>query len=261
MSLLRDGIEDVRAFVLPDSIEANGDFVGISRSALVTWRSSLEQRLFQVYVNGQLAGVTLDSQQRKLVVQVPSSFESAVHCEVVSVEPKDADTSFADRIDPAASTGARVKLVLLRSQDLPTGATVNIYFDNGTGDVDYTERFNTSPIPIWPCPHDKAGFGLAQFGHGDLGYDSAAAVGYGKGCFGHGHFGLDADALEWTSPALSLGRYRFGTRVTDARGNESLTTETDAIAVTPGARPVARLDLGQFNEATGQLTLSLSDQP
>ncbi len=258
MSWLRDDIEDVQAFVLPDGIGIEDQYATVSRSVLVLWRSNLQDRLYQVYINGRFAGVTGDSQQRRLVVQIPSSFESACHLEIVSVEPKDAHIDFSDEIE---SNTARVKLVLLRSQDLPAGATINIYYDHSTGDIDYIEPLNEFPIPVWSDWHDKVGFGLAQFGDGDFGYESASAIGFGQGYFAHGHFGLDAEAFEWISSSLPLGRYRFGVKVTDARGNESLATETDTIAVIPGAKPVARLDVAGFNQTEGQLILGLSDQP
>lgn len=261
MSWLRDDIEDVRAFVLPDGIDVQGCSAAVSRFVLVAWRSDLRDRLFQVYLDHCFAGVTFDPRQRQLVVQIPSSFESAVRVEVISVKPQDAYSDFCEEIDSIASNAARVKLVLLRSQDLPIGATANVYYDRSTGDIDYAEPLNEGPIALWPCWYDKAGFGLAQFGRGDHGYDAAAAVGFARGSFGYGQFGLDAEAFQWISPALPPGRYRFGVRVTDVQGNESLATETDTIALVPSARPVTRLSIGAFDPDTEQLTLSLSDQP
>jgi hypothetical protein len=227
---------------------------------LVTWRSDLEGKLHQVYVNGRYAGVTLDTNQRQLVVQLPSSFESAVRLEVVGVEPNEAHVDFAGQLDSAATDHARVRLVLLRSQSLPFGAVVNIYHDNGTGQVNYTTPLNPTPIPVWPCWQDEAGLGLAQFGLGDFGYESAAAVGFGKGNFGQGQFGLDADTIEWISPELALGVYRFGVTVTDSEGNESPATETTLIAIVPPARPAAALSLATSTDSE-TITLSISEQP
>jgi len=259
MSFARDGIENIRAMVLPDGVAADGRCAALSRTALATWHSSLEGKCHQVYLNGRFAGATLDAEQRQLVVHSPSSFQSAVHVEVIAVEPKDAHVDFSRELDRPAAGSGRVRLTILRSQTLPMEATANIYFDNGTGQIDYTEPLNPVPVPIWPCRQDKAGFGTAQFGAGDFGYDSAAAVGFGKGSFGHGQFGLDADAIEWTGPPLPLGRYRFGVRMADARGNESPASETAAIPVVPVARPAAGLEIVTFNEQTHQLTLRILD--
>ena len=259
MLFVRDGIENVRVLVLPDGVAADGRCAALSRAALVTWHSSLEGMVHQVYVNGCLAGATLDAEQRHLVVHSPSSFQSAVHIEVIAVEPKDARMDFAEELERPAAGGGRVRLVLLRSQTLPIRATANIHSNHGAGQIDYTEPLNRAPIAVWPCPQDKAGFGMAQFGEGDFGYDSAASVGFGKGGFGNGSFGLDADAVEWVSPPLALGRYRFGIRIADARGNESPASETGTITIIPAARPAAGLEVAAFDPQTYQLTLNLLD--
>lgn len=259
MPIIREGIEDVRGFVLPDGIAADGRGAAFSRTALVTWRSTLKGCFFQVYVNGRFAGATFEIEQRQLVVQLPSSFESAVRLEVVGVEPAEAHIDFAAELDSARLDGTRVKLTLLRSHSLPLGAAANAYFDHGTGQIDYHMPLNPDPIPLWPCRQDKAGFGMAQFGTGDFGCESAAAIGFGKGSFGQGQFGLDADALAWISPELALGTYRFGVTVIDAEGNEGPARETGPITVVPPARPAARLDVVTFDASANQLTLSISD--
>jgi hypothetical protein len=257
MSFAREGIENVRVSVLPDGVAADGRCAAVSRTALVTWHSSLEGMCHQVYLNGRFAGATLDAEQRQLVVHSPSSFQSAVRVEVIAVEPKDAPVDFSRELDRPAAGSGRVRLTILRSQTLPMEATANIYFDHGTGPIDYAEPLNPVPIPIWPCRQDKAGFGTAQFGAGDFGYDAAAAVGFGRGSFGNGQFGLDADAIEWITPPLPLGRYRFGIRIADAGGNESSATETEAIAVVPAAKPAIGLDIVSLDPQTNQLTLRI----
>ncbi len=259
MSLVRAGIENVRVFVLPDGVTAGGQCAAVSRAALVTWHSSLAGMCYQAYANGRFAGATLGVEQRQLVVHAPRSFQAAVHVEVIAVEPKDAHLDFADMLEEPTTGAGRVRLTILRSQNLSLAATANVYFGPGTGPVDYSTPLNSMPVPIWPCPQDKAGFGTAQFGAGDFGYDAAAAVGFGKGSFGYGQFGLDADTVEWTSPPLPLGRYRFGVRIVDARGNESPASETEVISVIPAAKPAADLEIVAWDELTNQLTLRVVD--
>ena len=259
MPFYRDGIENVRALALPEAVSADGTGSALSCAALATWRSSHAGRLHQVYVNGCLAGTTLDTRQRRLVVQAPASFHAAVRVEVVAIDPRDAHTDFAGELDPSP-TGGRVRFGILRSQTLPIGAKADVYSDNGSGETDYGRPLNASPIPIWPCVQDKAGFGMAHFGAGDFGYDAAASVGFGKGSFGHGQFGLNADTIEWISSPLPLGRYRFAVKVIDADGNESTATETNPIAVVPGPKPAAALSITAFDPHTNQLTLHVSDQ-
>jgi len=259
MSCVREVIDNVRAFPLPDGITADGCPVSMSRTALVTWRSTLDDMLYQVYVNGRFGGVTIEAEQRQLVVHSPTSLLSPVQIEVVGVEPKDACVDFRETLDGPRTDAGRVTLRLLRSQMLPIAATVSIYSDNGTGTIDYANPVHAEPLPVWPTWQDKAGFGMARFGMGDFGYDCAASIGFGNGTFGHGQFGLDADTLEWTSPVLPLGHYRFGVKVLDVHGNESQAAETAPLTVVPPARPAVGLGIASFDPTTGQLTLSISD--
>ena len=260
MGLISNGIKKVRAFELPAGIWADGEYVETPRAALVKWsaKANLNDKFYQVYVNGRYAGATIENQQRQMMVPIPTSLESAVRIEVFAVELEEADIDFSDELIRPPVNSGRVRISLLRSQNLPSDATAEIYFDNGMGDVDYNQPLTDSPIRIWPAWQDKAGFGMGGFGAGDFGYDSAAAIGFGKGSFGHGHFGLDADTIEWVSPPLPASVYKFGVKVIDGRGNESNASETEPITVIPAARPAERLSISSFDKQTNQLVLSVS---
>ena len=259
MSLISNGIESVRAFGLPAGIRVDGTAPEAPRVALVKWRSTWNDKFHQVYVNGQYAGTTLDSHQRQMIVPVPTSLACSVRIEVFAIELEDANIDFRSEL-PQSSTGSgRIKLTLLRSQTLPVGAMANIYYDNGTGDIDYDHPLNDSPIRIWPAWQDKAGFAMSGFGLGDFGYDAGAAVGFGKGSFGHGLFGLDTDTIEWTSPPLPAGVYLFGVKVTDASGRQSAASETDPIIVTPAPRPAEVIRVSSFDQQTNQLIFDIEN--
>jgi hypothetical protein len=258
MVLGKSGIESVRALELPGGIGADGGGVGMPRTALVTWRSCLSGKLYQVYVNGRYAGATIESEQRQMIAQIPTSIETAVRIEVFAVEADEADRDFSSELDSPQSDSGRVRIVLLRSQNLPIDATSEIYFDRGSGAIDYSEPLSDRPIRLWQAWQDKAGFGMSRFGAGDFGYDSAAAVGFGKGGFGNGQFGLDADGIEWVSPVLSAGAYRFGVRVCDSAGNQSAPSESGEVTVIPGARPAEKVSISSFDKVTNQLVLSVS---
>ena len=260
MPIVRDSIDRIRCCVLPDGISADGSAAALSRAILVTWRSTLAGKLHQAYVNGRLAGMTVAPEQRQLVVQLPSSFSAAVRLEIVGVDPEEGQVDFSAELDDRRDDSARIHLTLLRSQDIPLGSGVNVYFDNGAGQIDYGTPLNPTPIPVWPYPQDKAGFGMAEFGTGDFGYESGAAIGHGRGCFGLGQFGLDADAIEWISPELPLGIYRLGATVIDHGGSESAPTETSPITVTPAAQPAATLDVASFDAASNQLIFNMGNQ-
>ena len=258
MSLISTGIESIRAFELPAGIWADGQCVEAPRVALVKWRSAWSDKFHQVYVNGRYTGTTLDSRQRQMVVPIPTSFESPVRLEVFAVEAEDAYTDFSSEYIRPVDSG-RVKITLLRSQNLPAGTTAEIYYDNGTGQIDYDNSLTDSPIRIWPARQDKAGFAMSGFGLGDFGYDSAAAVGFAKGSFGLGQFGLDADTIDWTTPELKSGTYKFGVIVTDKSDNQSNPVETGPITVTPGAKPAEGLSVSSFDKQMNQLLLGIEN--
>ncbi len=258
MGLTSSGIEFVRALEMPGGIRADGGYVGVPRAVLVKWRSSLAGKFYQVYVNGRYAGATVDSEQRQMVVHIPTSLDTAVRVEVFAVEADEADTDFSSHIAPLQVDNGRVRIVLLRSQNLPIDAIAQVYFDRGTGEIDYTEPLSDRPIKIWPSWQDKAGFAMSRFGAVDFGYDSAAAVGFGKGSLGNGQFGLDADGIEWVSPPLSAGVYRFAVRVCDSAGNQSASSESGEVVVIPVARPAESVTISSFDKITNQLVLSVS---
>jgi len=259
MKLISKGIEKVRAFELPTGIRANGEYVESPKAALVRWTDKTNQEMFyQVYVNGQYAGSTIDSQQRQMIVPIPSSFESAVRIEVFAIEAEHAHLDLSNELDCPPTTSGRVRISLLRSQNLPIDTNAEIYFDNGTGTIDYNQLLSNRPIRIWPAWQDKAGFGMSRFAAGDFGYDSAGAVGFGKGSFGHGQFGLDADTIEWTSPPLEDGVYKFGVEIIDGTGNKSVSSETEPITVIPAARPAEQLYISLFDKQTNELVLNVS---
>ena len=195
MSLSSDSIERVRAFELPVGVGAKGGSFDAPRVALVKFKSDRLDELHQVYVNGQFAGTTTSPRQRQMIVQLPGCHKTAATIEVFAVDAEDAERDFSDGLDRSGLSG-RVAIIVLRNQNLAAGATLQFYFDNGTGEIDYETPLDDEPTELWPSAYDKAGFGMSEFGESDFGYDSAGAVGFGRGLFGQGQFGLDADAVE-----------------------------------------------------------------
>ncbi|UCC98683.1 MAG: hypothetical protein JSW66_02065 [Phycisphaerales bacterium] len=259
MSLISNGIYSVRAFALPAGIRTDGQCVRASRVALLRWRSSWSDKHHQAYVNGRYAGTTHDCHHREMIIPTPTSLESPVRIEVFAVEPEHSHMDFSDELARPAVDSGRVRITLLRSQNIPADATAEIYFDNGTGQIDYNNPLTDSPIRVWPAWQDKAGFAMSQFGLGDFGYDSAAAIGFGKGTFGHGQFGFDADTIEWVSPPLPRGSYRFGVKLTDGSGTQGTAGETEPITVTPTAKPAEELSILSFDKQTNRLVLAVSN--
>lgn len=257
MALISSNIEKVRAYELPCGIWANGESVGMPRIALVKWQSSWSDKFYQVYVNGQYAGSTVNYQQRQLIVPVPTSLETPVRIEVFAVEAEQAGIDFSSEIDCPYSWSGRVRIIFVQSQSLPPDAIARIYYDNGTGTIDYNNPFSEKAIKVWPAWQNKGGFGMSRFGASDFGYGSSAALGFGKSSFGNTGFGFDDDTIEWVSPPLPAGTYKFAVKITDKFGNESSACETSQITVSPPAKPAEQLSVSSFDKQTNQLVLTI----
>ena len=160
MSLISDGIEKVRAFELPCGIWADGRCIGAPKVALVKWHSNHSDKLHQIYINGRFAGLTVDSQQRQEIVRIPASFETPVRIEVFAVEGRYTHIDFSRELAVPFVGSGRVEITMLRGQNLPIGATADIFFDNGTGQIDYENALNDESIRIWSAWQDKTGFGI-----------------------------------------------------------------------------------------------------
>ncbi|MBN1974201.1 MAG: hypothetical protein JW787_11215 [Sedimentisphaerales bacterium] len=258
MSLISNGIDSVRVFDIPAGIWPDGRCTDMPQMALVKWRSVLHDVLYQVYVNGRFAGSTVHETQRQMIVPVPASFTCAVRIEVFAVQPEYADMDLSSELSSTINSG-RVKIVLSRSQNMPAGATIQVYSDNGTGQIDYENPISDTAIQVWPNWQDKSGFGMSRFGYADFGYDASAAVGFGKGCFGKNQFGIDADTIEWTSPVLFAGNYKLAVVVFDKSGNKSAAVETETITIIPAAEPAEKLEILSYNKQTNELVLKITD--
>jgi len=256
MGLVSSGIDRVRAFALAAGVRADGEAISEPQSALVKWRSEHEDKLCQIYVNGELAGVTTDYRQRYMIVPICSLWSSAVRIEVFAVEASEANVNFSSQVQSRSQAG-RVKLGWARSMDLPFEGTAQVYSDGGSGEIDYENPVSKEDIQLWPSWQDKVGFGLSWFGEGDFGYEGSAAVGFGRGLFGEGEFGFDADEISWESGELETGKHKFAVKVTDRFGQDSDAQETGQITVIRRATPAEGLEVGSYDKAEDRLVLSV----
>ena len=257
MGLVSSGIDRARAFALAGGVRADGGAVDEPLGALVKWRSEHEDKLHQVYVNGGLAGVTTDLEQRRMVVPIRSAWMSAVRIEVFAVEASQAHIDFGSQLQSRPQAG-RVKLSWLRGMNLPFGGTAQVFSDGGTGEIDYENPVSKEDIVLWPSWQDKVGFGLSEFGSSDFGYDGSAAVGFGRGLFGEGEFGFDADEISWESGELETGKHRFAVRIMDRFAQESDAQETGDITLIRTARPAEGLDVSSYDKEEDKLVLCIS---
>jgi len=257
MGLVSSGIDRVRAYALAQGVRADGRCVDEPLSVFVKWRSEHEDKFCQIYVNGELAGVTTGLGQRGIIVPILSAWSSAVRIEVFAVEPSEAHIDFSSQL-PSRQQAGRIKLSWLRSMALPFEGTAQIFSDGGGGQIDYDEPVSKEDIGLWPSWQDKFGFGLGQFGEGDFGYEGSAALGFGIGLFGKGEFGFDADEVNWESDELETGRHKFAVKITDRFGQVSNGEETGEITVIRTATPAEGLEVDSYDKAEDRLMLCIS---
>ena len=250
MKLISDGVDNVRVFELPFGGRA---MAGVT---LVRWRSNWEDKLYHVYVNGKFAGATVEAGQRQLMVHVPCSFESAVRIDVFAVDKICGHLDLSSELNICQEGSGRVRIKILRNQNLPAEATIRIYSNGGSGEIDYGLAINKEVIKIWDKWQDKGGLGLGKFGLGDFGFEASASIGFGRGSFGLGEYGIEAELLEWTSEPMGVGVYKFAAVVTDGDGNSSV-SEMEEITVLPSAKPAERLSVSSFDSVSGELILKV----
>ena len=258
MALLSNGISNVRALAIPAGVCADGTITENVSSALIKWHSSWLDKMHQVYVNGRFAFVTADCRQREAVVSIPSSPQTAVRIEVFATEAENACVDQSSQLNFSAAQQGRAQIDFAKNYNLPIGATVDYYYNGGSGDVDYENSLNTEPIAIWPRWQDKSGFGLSSFGKSDFGFDGSGCVGFGKGDFALGGFGFDSCLMRWQSGQLTAGKYKFGLKITDGYGNTSgMPSETGQLTIIPPAKPAAKLSISTFDKSINQLVLNI----
>ncbi|KKL50267.1 hypothetical protein LCGC14_2307220, partial [marine sediment metagenome] len=218
MGLISSGINRVRAHGLAAGVGSDGRTVNEPARVLVKWNSEHEDKLYQVYVDGEFAGVTTDHMARSMVVSVKSMKSVSSRIEVFAAEPAESLVDFGDSLEKSG-VSSRVRVRFSRSISLPFYGRADVFSDNMTGQIDYQTAINSEPIFLWPTWQDKCGFGLSGFGRSDFGFDGSGAVGFGRGSLGYGEFGFDADEIVWESPELQSGVYKFAVKITDTFGN------------------------------------------
>lgn len=259
MSFISEGIDKVRAFVVPSGF-GKTDLHGVEPgSAIVKWVSSNNDKLHQIYVNGNLAAVTSCKGQYQILLSLRKQWGNNFRIEIGAVDCVDAYEDFSDELDMEPAVSGRMRISFLRSLNLPYEATFAVY-NSISGEIDFDTDILEQGLRIWPSVHDNCGFGLACFGEADFGYDCQAAVGFGVGVFGIEQFGFGEDMIDWVSAELENGSHNFALRIRDRFGNED---ESPGIGnnfvLTKSAEPAAGLGIGEFNAENNQLDLKIID--
>ena len=258
MSLISSGINRVRVYGLAAGIGSDGRVVNEPASVLIKWKSEHKDKLYQVYVDGEFAGVTTGRMARSIVVSIKPIKSVASKIEVFAVTPAESLVDFGDSLEKSG-VSSMVMVRFSRSISLPFCGRADVFSDNMTGQIDYQTAINSEPIFLWPAWQDKCGFGLSGFGRSDFGFDGSGAMGFGRGSFGYVEFGFGADEIVWESPELQSGVYKFAVKITDMFGNsDDGTVESESIVLVNAAASINELKVSSYDKAQDQLVLMIN---
>ena len=245
MSYTTEGITHVR--VRPLALDLASDDAVVAPGAVeAIWDSTQEGAWHQVYVNGQLTGVTAKPEDRRLVVSAPvgpGGPTETLLVEVVAVESADRWTDFGSLLAGLGQdAGAQVRLTWQAGEYLdPNLDSFDLFGDDRTGTVDYEAPLNESPVPAKPG-------GLAPWG-------------YGCGGYGVGGYGQSAALYEWTTDLLEPGTWRLAVVAVDSAGNRLATAAEVEINVAPLPRPPDDFRVIAYDAQTRTATLAWQPSP
>ena len=245
MSYSTEGIAHVR--VRPLALDLAPDGAALASGAVeVTWDSTQQDRWHQIYVNGQLAGVTAHPDDRRLAVSAPAGSDGLAGMllvEVVAVDSDDRWTDFSNLLSGfGEDAGAQVRLTWQAGLYLDSELeSFDILGDDRTGTVDYEAPLNELPIPARPG-------GLDPWG-------------YGSGGYGVGGYGQAAATYEWTTDLLEPGPWRLAVVAVDAAHNRLASTAEIQVTVAPLPRPPGNFRVTTYDAQTRTATLAWEPSP
>lgn len=257
MTLISTGIDKVRAIALAAGIDNSGGSIEEPLFVFIQWFSEYEDKLYQVYVNGELAGVTQDTKAREIIIAFGLSQYDTPQIEVYAVEPSEWNIDHSSELQDLPRSN-RFEIDWPRRMSLPFEGIAKVYGNNGSGQINYDQAVTKKDIQLWAGWQDKGGFGLSKFARSDFGFDGSAAVGFAKGNFGEGEYGFDTDDTVWISGELQTGIYQFGVKVTDRLGNSSQTSESEQVLAIEEAVPAGNLEVESYDKVNNELILEVS---
>ena len=253
--MIKTGIENIRCFAIAAGVGADGSAVNEALSCVVNFKSE-HDKFHQVYVNGSLAGVTVNAKQRKMIVPLSLLRKRTNVVEVAAVDAVEKQTDFTKQL--AVVSMGRLKVSIPGLISLPYDGFAEVYSNGGEGQINFAEPVSNQPIKFFSSKDDENGFGLNKFGVGDFGFDLSGCVGFGVGDFGVGEHGFDCNSIKWESPELDSGKYKVGVKVTDGRGNSVTVSNETEVAVIAGAVPAEALTAESYDKTQNELILNVS---
>ena len=193
----------------------------------------------QVYVDGRLAGATLSTADRSVIVAAPQTAASAI--EVAAVDPGDRLTDFSAALAGFTDAqGTCVRLVWAGGRYL--GADLDHFdvYGGPTGTIDYTQPLNAEPIAPLVNGQDREGLGC--------------------GGFGRGGWGRSAMTFTFVTQKYFNGTYSFEISAVDAAGNVAPGLQV-TVQVQGLPRPPSDLSMASYDSGTQAASLTWAGSP
>jgi len=150
----------------------------------------------------------------------------------------------------------RVRLQWPTDPAVELGGSFNAYHDEADGAINYTSSINNLPIEAWPEGRGALGFGRGRFGRGPFGRGDGG-FGFGRGWFGRGPFGHGAKMLQFITPELIDGDYKFAVCGVDKAGNvETPATIEEELTLAEEPEPPTNLTVTGYVKGTDTLTIN-----
>jgi hypothetical protein len=232
-------ISGVRAMPVVLAVDAAGRWQTDPGFVEVVFTSSAVGMQHQVYVDGRLAGATLSTADRSVIVAAPQTAASAI--EVAAVDPGDRLTDFSASLAGfSAAQGTCVELVWAGGSYL--GADLDHFYVYGgpAGAIDYSRPLNAEPI-------GKPG-SVPSF------------EGLGCGGFGRGGWGRSAMTFTFITQKYFNGTYSFEIRSVDAAGNAASGPQV-TVQVQGLPRPPRDLSIASYNSGSRAASLAWAGSP
>ncbi len=220
-------IGGVRAMPVVLAVDVAGRWQAEPGFVEVVFTSSAVGMQHQVYVDGRLAGATLSTADRSVIVAAPQTAASAI--EVAAVDPGDRLTDFSASLAGfTAAQGTCVELVWSGGRYLGNDLDHFDVFGGPAGAIDYSRPLNAEAIgKIGDCPYFE---------------------GLGCGGFGRGGWGRSAMTFTFVTQKYFNGTYSFEIRSVDTAGNAApgpqVTVQVQGLPRPPGELTITNYDSG-----------------
>ena len=232
-------ISDVRALPVVLAVDAAGRWQTDPGFVEVVFTSSAVGMQHQVYVDGRLAGSTLSTADRSVIVAAPQTAASAI--EVAAVDPGDRLTDFSASLTGFTDAqGTCVQLTWAGGRYL--GADLDHFdvYGGPAGAIDFTQPLNAAPIAPLVNGQDLEGLG--------------------SGGFGRGGWGRSAMTFTFVTGKYFNGSYTFEIRSVDTAGNAAAGPQL-AVQVQGLARPPDELTIASYNSGARAASLAWAGSP